>query len=348
MANIKDVAAELDLSVATISKALNDYGDISETTRKLVQDTARRMGYLPNSSARSLKTKRTYNLGVLFADEGNSGLTHNYFSRLLDSFRVKAEQFGYDLTFIGHNIGKMDMTYLEHCRHRGVEGVCVACVDFHAAEVAEVMSNGWLPVVAIDMSDAGVTNVASDNRKGMSMLAEHIIKQGHRDIAYIHGQFRMVTRDRLAGLQNTMIKMGIPVKPEYILPSQYQEVELAIERTKQLLALPNPPTCIIYPDDKCAMAAIAFLGLVGYHVPNDISVAGYDGIETSMSIDPFLTTVIQDAEEMGRQAAALLVDRIERPFTTIIEDKVIPGRFEPGKSVGAPPDKKKLFDESLA
>ena len=104
MPSLKDLAKECGVSVATVSKALNDQPDIAQATRERIHAAARRMGYLPNAAARALKTNRTYNLGVLFVDEKQSGLTHEYFSAVLDSFKVEAEKRGYDITFINHNV----------------------------------------------------------------------------------------------------------------------------------------------------------------------------------------------------------------------------------------------------
>ena len=134
---IKELSKACGLSVSTVSKALNGYPDISEETRNQVRQTAQELGYHPNALARGLKMGRTFNLGVLFVDENNSGLTHHYFSAVLDSFKVEAERQGYDITFINHNIGREPMTYLEHCRYRNVDGVCLACVNFNSPEVLE-------------------------------------------------------------------------------------------------------------------------------------------------------------------------------------------------------------------
>ncbi|MBQ5674326.1 MAG: LacI family DNA-binding transcriptional regulator, partial [Lachnospiraceae bacterium] len=115
MVSMKDIAAACNVSVATVSKALNNHSDIGEETRQLVKRTAKEMGYHPNFSARALKTHRSYNLGVLFVDEARSGLTHDYFSHVLEGFKVTAERAGYDITFLNNSrLGKDRMSYLEH------------------------------------------------------------------------------------------------------------------------------------------------------------------------------------------------------------------------------------------
>ena len=109
---IKDVSAKCGLSISTVSKAFNNYADISLETRELVQRTAREIGYYPNAIARTLKTNRSYNLGVLFQEKRGTGLTHSFFASVLDAFKSAGEKRGYDITFINHS-GK-SMSYLEH------------------------------------------------------------------------------------------------------------------------------------------------------------------------------------------------------------------------------------------
>ena len=120
---IKDVSAKCGLSISTVSKAFNNYADISLETRELVQRTAREIGYYPNAIARTLKTNRSYNLGVLFQEKRGTGLTHSFFASVLDAFKSAGEKRGYDITFINHHIGWTGMTYLEHARHLIATGV---------------------------------------------------------------------------------------------------------------------------------------------------------------------------------------------------------------------------------
>ena len=184
MPSLKDLAKECGVSVATVSKALNDQPDIAAATRERIRAAARRMGYLPNAAARALKTNRTYNLGVLFVDERQSGLTHEYFSAVLDSFKVEAEKRGYDITFINHNISGRSMTYLEHCHYRSVDGVVIACVNFYDPQVVELV-NSDVPVVTIDHVFNNRMAVLSDNVAGLKALVKQAWACGHRRIAFI-------------------------------------------------------------------------------------------------------------------------------------------------------------------
>ena len=103
MVSMKDISAACGVSIATVSKALNDHTDIGEGTKRHIKEVAEKMGYFPNSAAKALKTNRTYNLGGMFVDKARSGLTHDYFAAVLDSFKSTAEQNGYDITFINSN-----------------------------------------------------------------------------------------------------------------------------------------------------------------------------------------------------------------------------------------------------
>ena len=333
MASMKDISELCGVSIATVSKALNDQSDIGEETRARIKQVAKELGYFPNSSARALKTKRTYNLGVLFVDEAQSGLTHDYFANVLNSFKKVAEEKGYDITFISAgNGGGKRMSYLERCRYRGFDGVVIACVDFENPEVAELVKSD-IPLVTIDHSFYGRAAVISDNVTGMKDLLTYVIEQGHKKIAYIHGADSAVTKNRLSSFFKTAEELGISVPDEYIKEAAYRSTKEAGKATKELMELKNPPTCILYPDDFSCFGGMNVIREKGLRIPEDISVAGYDGLRIGRHIEPKLTTLRQDTDAIGEEAAKKLIDLIEKPKTTIIEQIVIGGEVYEGKTV---------------
>lgn len=121
MATIKDISKRCGVSPATVSKALNGYGDISEETKQKILAAATELHYTPNAAARQLKTNTSHNIGVVFVDQTGSGLAHEYFSQILDSAKEEAEKRGYDITFISENVGYG--SYLEHCRYRNCDEI---------------------------------------------------------------------------------------------------------------------------------------------------------------------------------------------------------------------------------
>ena len=302
MPSLKDLAKECGVSVATVSKALNDQPDISPATRERVRTAAHRMGYMPNAAARSLKTNRTYNLGVLFVDERQSGLTHEYFSAVLDSFKVEAEKHGYDITFINHNISGKSMSYLEHCRYRNVDGVVIACVNFYEPQVVELV-NSEVPVVTIDHVFNNRMAILSDNVFGLKALVRQAWACGHRRIGFNQCGMTEVNEHRRTA------------------------------ETKALLELPQPPTCIIFPDDFSALGGYNAISEAGLSIPEDVSVMGYDGIYLSRVVKPQLVTYQQNTAALGRTAADKLIELIEHPRVTLPEQIRVSGKLLDGGSV---------------
>ena len=333
MVSIKDISVVCGVSVATVSKALNNYKDIGEETKARICQTAREMGYIPNFASTVLKTNRTYNLGVLFKDAAQSGLTHDYFSYVLDSFKETAEDKGYDITFInGRVTGNNRMRYLEHCKYRRFDGVVMACVDFYDPEVLELIRSD-IPLVTIDHVYNNRSTVISDNVKGMRDLVQYIYRMGHRRIAYIHGTDSAVTQRRLSSFYKTCEDLGLEVPPEYVREAAYRDTTRAWIRTMELLRLKERPTCILYPDDFAYIGGLNAITESGLKVPDDISTAGYDGIALGKYLAPPLTTLEQDTRRLGMEAANMLINIIEHPKTTLADQILVEGRLFEGGSV---------------
>ena len=330
MVSMKDIALRCGVSVATVSKALNGLPDIGEETRERIRAVAREMGYMTNSAARALKTNRTYNLGVLFVNERRSGLGHEYFSVMLESFKAEAEAHGYDITFITHNVGGRRTSYLQHCLYRGVDGVVIACVDYNDPQILELVDSR-IPLVTIDRAFDNRMAVLSDNANGVSALVKYVHSMGHRKIAFLHGEGTSVTDNRLAGFYRTCGELGIRVPEDYVIECVYHDPGRCAEATRQLLRLPDRPSCILFPDDFSYTGGRQVLQEAGLRVPEDISVVGYDGIHLAQGMR--LTTYSQNAAAMGTTAAAQLMRLIERPETTPLEQILVEGKLIIGNSV---------------
>lgn len=333
MASLKDISLKCGVSVATVSKALNNHTDISDETRERVRRAAKELGYSPNLSARALKTNKTHGIGVLFVDEANSGLTHDYFASVLDSFKSTVEEKGYDITFINCSSKQPNpMTYLETSKCHGFDGVVIACIDFNDPQVIELVQSD-IPIVTIDYMFNDRAAIMSDNISGMMDLTEYIIGKGHKKIAYIHGDLSTVTKSRLTGFYHAAEKCGITIPEEYVKECGYRNTAGAYEFTKELLSMKNRPTCILYPDDFAALGGLNAIREMGLRIPEDISVAGYDGIRLVRQLEPRITTLCQATDKIGSMAAKKLVNLIEKPKTTIIDHVVIKGSILEGVTV---------------
>jgi LacI family transcriptional regulator/LacI family purine nucleotide synthesis repressor len=328
--SMKDISIACGVSIATVSKALHNHSDIGEETKSKIKRVAKEMGYYPNSQARALKTNRTGNLGVLFMDEAKSGLTHDYFAYVLDSFKRCVEAQGYDITFI--NSSRKQMTYLEHCRYRGFDGVMIACVDFTDPQVKELVKSN-IPLVTVDHSFPNRIAIISDNRKGMKDLLYYVYSQGHRRIAYIHGADSSVTAARLASFYETAKELGLHIPDNYVMLGEYRNTEESGEATEKLMELEEPPTCILYPDDYAAYGGISVLNRLEIMIPEDISIAGYDGIMAGRHMQPMLTTIKQNTEAIGQKAGEKLIELIARPKMSVSKHIIIKGELYQGTTV---------------
>lgn len=331
MATIKEIASACGVSAATVSKALNNAPDIGALTALRVKKMAHSMGYFPNAAARALKTNRSHNIGLLFSDATNCGLTHEFFSLVLNSIKEEAERNGYDITFISRGIG---MSYIEHCRYRKCDGVLIATVlDYADPQVIE-LAQGDIPLVAIDYVFDNRGSVLSDNVQGMRDLVKYVYSMGHRKIAFIHGDKTAVTKLRLASFHRTCEELGLKIPDEYVIEGIYHEPSASARATRELLSLPDRPTCILYPDDYSFLGGMNEIESAGLKIPDDISVCGFDGIHLSQVLRPKLTTVRQNTEELGMKAAKMLVEAIENGKTFLPHRIVVPCEIVKGESVG--------------
>lgn len=331
---IRDVAAKCGLSISTVSKVFNNYSDISDETREFVIKVANEIGYYPSSIASALKTNRSYNLGVLFQAQSHSGVTHSFFSLVLDALKTTAEAHGYDITFINHNI-RNSMSYLEHCRYRNVDGVALVCADFYSPEVLALV-NSEIPCVSIDYIFDKRSCILSENTNDMYKLTRLAIDLGHRKIAFVKGESTAVTDARFQGFTKAMAESSLPTPEEYILSSIYDNPEEGMNVFKKLMSLSTPPSCILMPDDNSALGALQAAAELKIRIPHDVSLCGYDGIRLGQLIHPKLTTIKQDTHSLGAVAAEKLIARIEQRHNAESEVLFIPGTLIPGETLGAP------------
>ena len=329
---MKDIAKRCGVSTATVSKALNGQPDIGEETRERILRTADELGYMANASARALKTKRSYDIGVLFVDPMHGGLAHEFFSTMLESIRREAEQHGYDITFINSSVGRRQTSFLQHCRYRGLDGVVIASADYFDPMVTELVQSE-LPVVTVDHVFNNRISVVSDNLVGMDALVRYVYGKGHRKIALIHGEVTSVTRNRLTGFHRACEELGLTVPEKWMRRGVFHDPKGCYQITKELLSQPEIPTCIFFPDDYSYIGGYNAITEAGLRIPEDISVVGYDGIPLSRIISPVLTTWRQDADGLGTVATARLIEQIEHPRTAILDRVIVTGQLQEGGSV---------------
>ena len=164
-------------------------------------------------------------------------------------------------------------------------------------------------------------------------MLTYVYEKGHRKIAYIHGGDSAVTQARVSSFYKTAEELGISVPDEYIKEAAYRSTKGSYAKTNELLDLEEPPTCILYSDDFASFGGMNAIKERGLSIPDDISIVGYDGIKIGRHIEPKLTTLRQDTEAIGREAAESLIRLIEHPKTTVIEQIIVKGEVYEGKTV---------------
>lgn len=336
MVTLRQIAKHCGVSVASVSKALNFMPGVSAKTSELIRTAARDMNYLPNAAAKALKTNRSFNIGVLLEDDKHHGLLHDFFVTVLEGFKVTMEKKGYDLMLMNRTVGLRTISYLEHCRHSNLDGVFVACMDFTEPELMELAESNY-PLVSIDHSFPGHPSVYSDNTEGTRLAVEYAHQLGHEKIAYVCGAVSGVTERRVLGYKKGLEMCGLSFRQEYLEASQYRDVQGTRNATAGLLRLPDPPTCILLPDDYASLGAKIAVEEAGLRVPHDVSLIGFDGLEVFENILPRLTTVRQDAFAMGEHAAELLLERIEgKKDERVWKSVIVPVSLIKGGTVSAP------------
>ncbi|MHC1786881.1 MAG: LacI family DNA-binding transcriptional regulator [Christensenellales bacterium] len=336
MIRLKDVAASCGVSIATVSKALNAMPGVGEETVKRVWQAAQEMGYLPNAAARALKTRRTRNIGVLLFMREGSPSGHEYVSRILSAIQEEAEGHRYDITLISRFAVETMGSYLNHCRSRSYDGLILMSGSYDEPTLMDLIRSD-IPLVTIDAAFEGHAGVLSDNRGGMRDLMQHILARGHRRVAFIHGENTSVTQDRIISYLDALAQARLPTPPEYLRPALFHDPQSSARQTQALLDLAQPPTCILYPDDFSLLGGKTVLEQRGLRVPDDISIAGYDGILLSQVMHPKVCTLQQDAAGIGQSAMQLLRRAIEEPAGSGSERLVLPGKLLQGESVALIP-----------
>lgn len=311
MVTIYDIAKKANVSPMTVSRVINNSGKISEATRQKVEKVIEELNYIPNSAARSLISKESKILSLLITD-----ITNPFFTRVARGAEDKARQLGYRLLLSNsdENLEK-ESEYVTMLISTGVDGVLFAPAGDGSKKHLRTLIKHRIPFVLIDRSIEGVQSdlVLGNNREGTRMLIEHLIEQGHQNIALINGPSNVSTaRERQLAYEETLKLADLPINPKLIVESHYKRDD-AHSAVEKLLQLPRTerPTAIFAANNFIAINAIRSLREQGVRVPEDIAVACFDDLEPVSSLNPFLTVAAQPAYNFGSIGTQLLIERIE-------------------------------------
>jgi len=317
---IKDIAKALNLSIATVSRALRDSYKISPETKQKVVAYATAHNYRPNLMAQSLKNKKSRTIGVII-----SSVPNNFFAEVINGIEWVASQKDYHVIITqSHESYEKEIKNTEHLAWKSVDGLLVS-LSTETCDVGHFkkLHDSGLPFVFFDRitNDIKTHLVVADNCGGAEKATQHLIEGGYKRIAHITSSVNTsITQKRLEGYFQALQLNNIPIDERYIKYCPHggmnkEEIEIAID---ELLALDNPPDALLTASDRLTIGSFSILKKRNIAIPDTIALAGFSNFSSPELFCPSLTTIHQPAFEMGKAAAELLIELIEakRPVST--------------------------------
>jgi LacI family transcriptional regulator len=329
---IKDVAQASGVSVATVSRVLNDKGPIREETRAQVLEAVARLRYVPHSGARSLITNQTQTIGVLLPD-----IYGEFFSEVIRGIDLSARKAGYHLVVSGSHSSRPEIEAVLRALRGRVDGLIIMSPDTDA-DTLQANFPPTLPIVLLNsrVEGGGFDSICIDNYGGASAMVRHLAELGHRRIALIRGPVdNQDAQDRLAGYRDALRAAGAESAPELEMDGDFTE-ESGFRAAQPLLALRPRPTAIFAANDAMAIGCLAALQRAGVRVPEDFSLAGFDDIPIARFITPQLASVSVSIAELGARAVERLLYALDHKNEHERRQETLATHLVPRASCAAP------------
>jgi len=309
MITISEVARAAGVSIATVSHVVNGTREVAPDTAQLVNDVITRIGYQPNQPARSLELDSTRTVGLAI-----STLSNPYFGDIIGAVEAECARLGL-MVLLADTLddAERELAVIHVLHQRRVDGIIFA-PSAEPIQALDYLLNSGPPCVLIDrMADRRFDQVGVDNVNAMDVLVEHVLLKGHRDIGFIAGQPGFATTvERIAGFQAALASRGIESPAEWIVTGNATTAD-ASAAAHRLLARPQRPSVIVTGNNLATIGVMQAVRELGLTVPDDVSLVGFDDFEWANLFEPRLTLLEQPCVELGRQAAALLIERIAAP-----------------------------------
>jgi LacI family transcriptional regulator len=318
ISTIHDIAKALNITASTVSRALNDNPRISEDTKRLVKEAAKKIGYQPNGVASALRSGRTNTIGMIVPTADRT-----FFSKVMRGIEEVATKHGYNLMICQSNDNYLseleDVNALLRAKVDGIVlSVAKGTTDF--SHLINLQKRGT-PIVLFDrvtpLIDASTVTI--NDYQGAFKATEHLIQQGCKRIAHFAGTQQLsIYRERLRGYREALTAYGLLPRADYILTNNLK-IEDGQEGAAQFWSLPEPPDAIFCASDYSALGAMQYLKGRGLRIPKDVALVGFANETFTDFIEPSLTSVDQHPIEMGEAVAKLFLEQVEnnsRPFLT--------------------------------
>ncbi len=308
---IIDIAKKLKISASTVSRALNNYPDINEETKKQVKQLAKKLNYWPNPIARSLKSNKTNVIGVIVPE-----IKHDFFSSAISGIEEVAYHSGFTILVCQSNEDyEREVINTNALMHQRVAGFIVSISQTTTnGDHFQALLDRKIPLVFFDraFNDIPTYKVIIDDAKSSCIAVTHLIERGHKKIAHLSGPIAMdICKQRLKGYKNALKKASLPIMKELIRYGGLQESD-GYTSMDSLLRDNIIPDAIFAVNDPVAIGAFQRIKEAGLRIPQDIAIVGFSNNKITSLIEPPMTTVNQPSFEMGKKAAEILIDMIEK------------------------------------
>ncbi|WP_350433433.1 LacI family DNA-binding transcriptional regulator [Shewanella sp. H8] len=324
MATIYDVSVMAGVSLATVSRVMNNNTKVSDKTKQKVLDAMESLGYRPNTIAQSLASNRSNSVGVLV-----SQLDGPFYGPMMTEIETALRSANkHVIIAAGHSDEKQEKEGVEFLLSRGCDAL-ILDVEAVSDEYLIELSKASTPIVFINryIEDIKDRCVYLENEQGGFMATEHILSLGHKQLAYISGPlFKLDVRDRLKGHKRALQKYHVPFDEMLCYEGDFRELG-GSNAMEHLLSLNKPITAVVCANDQMAAGAIAVCLEHGLRVPEDISFIGYDNIPFPQYISPKLSTVSNPIHEMGKMAARWVLQQVYNDKDVVIERSFQPELF---------------------
>ncbi len=304
---IYDIAKKLDITAATVSRALNNNSKISEATKDLVLKTAAKMKYEPNKLALALKSGKSYNVGVIVPR-----VDSNFFGSIIRGIEDELTPHGYHVIICQtHGVENKENENIETLLNAQVDGVLISSSNKKTIPFKRIVHKK-IPLVFFDRRKImkGVSSVTIDDFKGAYEATQHLINQGCKRIAHLsNDRLILIFKNRFLGYKQAIIDNGLTFDENLVIET-YSKVQEGKKATKLLLEMDNSPDAIFSSSDFSALGAIQEIKAQGLRVPEDISVVGFSNEPFTRFMELSITSIDQSPIEMGRTAAHVFLDEV--------------------------------------
>lgn len=318
---LKELAKTLELSISTVSRALNDHPDISSKTKKNVKDLAKQMNYAPNLFARGFRSQETHIIGVIVPS-----ISHLFTSTILKGILEEAELRGYRVIISESNNSESKQTeMLKTMTQFGVDGILLSLAKKTTNLEAVLQISNRMPMVLFDKVSDKIpcTQIVINEEEAGFHAVEHLIHSGKKRIAILKERENSFNSEkRFAGYLRALKKHHITIDEKLILSSEDISLKNGRRLTNILLSMKNRPDAIFAITDNAAIGAIKALHKFKVKIPDEIAVVGFSNSVNSTIIQPELTTVDQPGEKIGRTSAKFLIQEIEDSKNDIVTKTV--------------------------